>query len=423
MPLPSYNFRRIFKNFFSLNLVQLSNAIFPLIIIPYVVRILGVEKFGLVSFVQAFIMYFVTFSDYGFNLTGTREISVYREDIKKISEIFSSILILKLILGFICLIIFFMLVLNIEQFKVNYFLYIAGTGILFGSILFPHWFFQGIEKMEIIPTINISIRTIQLILIYWLVKAENDYFVYMFIISVTQLAIGIAGLFVSVHYFNIKIILPARKIILSYFKNGFSLFSANIGTNLFANSTAFVLGILAGDYAVGIFSAADKIRQAVLSIIISFTLSAYPNALNLMKDIKSTFVNFFKKALLISSLIGFGLSLFLFVFAKGIVFIMLGNEFQESVILIQWFSITPLIVAVGMIFRILVLVTFGYDALYTRIILFSVFLHFILLFSLIPSFNSLGAVYTVIIIEFLISVLSILAVLKKNLLKSLPALN
>jgi PST family polysaccharide transporter len=85
------NFKTIFKNFLSLNLLQLSNILFPLIILPYVVRVIGVEKFGLVSFVQAFIMYFVTFSDYGFNLTGTREISVYRGDIKKISEIFSSI--------------------------------------------------------------------------------------------------------------------------------------------------------------------------------------------------------------------------------------------------------------------------------------------------------------------------------------------
>jgi len=44
------------------------------------------DEFGLIIFVQAFLQYFVVFTDYGFNLSVTRGISVHRDDIQRVSE-------------------------------------------------------------------------------------------------------------------------------------------------------------------------------------------------------------------------------------------------------------------------------------------------------------------------------------------------
>ncbi len=67
--------RRLLDNIVSLYLLQGLNYLIPLAVLPYLVRVLGMEAYGLVAVAQSFAQYFNILTDYGFNFSATRSIA------------------------------------------------------------------------------------------------------------------------------------------------------------------------------------------------------------------------------------------------------------------------------------------------------------------------------------------------------------
>lgn len=137
----------------SLLSVQGVNYLLPLITLPYLLRVLGPEKFGVVAFAQAFVQYFVLFTDYGFNLTATKAISIYRDEKKSIRNLFYNNVDKDFINGF-SFIVLILIVFSVDKFKIDWNIYISTFGIVIGNVMFPIWFFQGMENMKVVSILN-----------------------------------------------------------------------------------------------------------------------------------------------------------------------------------------------------------------------------------------------------------------------------
>ena len=135
--------KRILKNIFSVGGVQLANYVLPLITIPYVVRIVGPEKYGLINFAQAFIGYFTLIINYGFDLTATRDIASKRNDIPALSEIFWNIITAKIFLFIVSSIVFAGTLLFSQKLQLNPQLYLLTYLCTIGIIFFPDMVFSG----------------------------------------------------------------------------------------------------------------------------------------------------------------------------------------------------------------------------------------------------------------------------------------
>jgi len=114
-------YRSLVQNFSSLSILQIANYLFPLITLPYIVRVIGPSKFGLINFAAAFIAYFNLICDYGFSLSGTKAISLIRDDKEKLSNTFSTILSVKLFLSAFSSLVLIVVVFLIPMFKDNRF--------------------------------------------------------------------------------------------------------------------------------------------------------------------------------------------------------------------------------------------------------------------------------------------------------------
>ena len=68
--------RVLIENTISIAITQILTYVMPLISLPYLSRVLGVEKFGLVFWAQACIQYFMLITEYGFNWSASIEISI-----------------------------------------------------------------------------------------------------------------------------------------------------------------------------------------------------------------------------------------------------------------------------------------------------------------------------------------------------------
>jgi len=396
-------YKKIIHSFTSLSVLQAANYIFPLIILPYVVRILGPEKYGLVQFAAALNIYFLIICDYGFNLSGTRAISVHREDKEKLSQIFSSILLIKTVLFIVAILLLAAIVFSIEKFRTDYLVYFASSGMLIGSLLFPLWLFQGLEKMKYITIIHVIVRTSTTALIFLLIRSEADYITLALLNSLTQVLIGIGGIITALTILKVKLIFPPLKMMKEQLHDGWYLFLSSISINLYTTSNTFILGMLTNNTLVGYYAAADKIRIAFHGILTTLSQSVFPFVNILLKESFDKFINFNKKLIFFAGGIGLILTSTLFLFAPGITGLILGEQYLQSANILRIISFVPFLVSLSNVFGIQIMLPLGYDKLFNKIISGAAFIHIILLLTLIPEYFAIGTAVSVVITEFLVT--------------------
>jgi len=414
--LKPYN--RLIQNFTSLSILQIANYLFPLIVLPYVVRVIGPAKYGLINFAAAFIAYFNLISDYGFSLSGTKDISIIRDDKEKLSKTFSTILTIKLLLSIISFLIFITIVNFIPFFKNNWEVYVLSYGFVIGGVLFPSWFYQGMEQMKYITIIQVVIRSIVTVLIFLLIKEESDYLLLVLLNSIAQILIGIFGIVISLIKFKIKFRLPSFEEIKIQLKSGWNIFQSMIAINIYTTSNTFILGLFASEAIVGYYAAADKIRLAFQGIQSVLSQTVFPYVNSLAKESYEKFILFIKRLLKLEFVIGFSVSLFLFIFSSQITELFLGEKFLASGELLRIISALPLLISLSNVFGIQIMLPLGYDKSFNRIITLSALLHIILLLVLVPKYFAVGTSVAVIITEFVVTLLTYLFVLKKKILFS-----
>ncbi len=405
--------KRLLSNFFSLSILQGANYILPLITLPYLVRVLGPEKFGLIAFAQAFIQYFNILTDYGFKLSATREISIHREDKEKVSEIFSSVMIIKFALLILSFLIMTLIVFSFEKFKNNWLIYYLTFGMVIGQALFPIWFFQGMERMKYITILNITAKLIFTVSIFIFVHKVSDYIYVPFLNSLGFLVTGILAIHIVFKNFDTKFIFPNRYAIIHELKEGWYIFISTLAISLYTISNTFILGLFASNTVVGYYSGAEKIVKAVQGLLSPISQTIYPHINKLIYESRERGIKFLQKTVFLIGSLSFILSLLIFIFAKLIVLILLGNQYKESIIVLRILAFLPFIIALSNIFGIQTMLSFNYKKEFFNILMAAAIINIALALILAPLYRHIGVSISVLVSEIFVT-LSMFLYLKRR---------
>lgn len=398
------NNKTIVGNIFSLWALQIFNYIIPLITLPYVLRVLWPEKFWIIAFATAFVGYFMIITNYGFNLTATKDISMNREDNKKVSEIFWNVIFIKCILAILSFFVFLWIVFSFTKFSSEVIVFIFTFLMIIWEILFPVWMFQWMEKMKYITIINIIVKSIFLLPVFLFIQNIWDYIWLPLITSLSFITTGVIAFFMALKVFKLQFILPNFQSIKYHLVEWWHVFISGIFISLYTTSTTFILWIFTNNTVVWYYASAEKLITAVKWLIWPISQAIYPSITKKLQVSKQKTIEFLQKVTILVWGFAFIVSIILFFGAEIFVNILFWKEFYESILLIKILALLPFIVALSNVFWIMTMLNFGYKKAFSNILIISAIISIIISIPATIFFQSMWMAISVLFTEMIITI-------------------
>lgn len=393
------------SNVISLFILKGSDYILPLILLPYLVRVLGIEYFGLLAFATATVSFFRGIVTYGFDLSGTQQIAVNKDNQKKIIEIFSSILIVKFILALITFIIFMFLLFFIDKFCMHWEVYLFTFLIVFGDVLFPIWYFQGIEKMRMITYLRISYKFIFVLSILLLVNEADDFMLVPLFDSIGAILTGIISLYIINKKYNISFVLPIYSEIVFQFKNGWHIFLSQISVIMYTSINTFLLGILTTNEIVGFYSLAHKVYLALRGLLSPIIQALFPYLSKEYNNNKNSYYKKARKLSIIFAIILLNISIFTYIFSSNIIHLISGKTIIESVDVLK-ILLFSLPFAIGSFYSALLVIKSESKTL-LKVTSISMIINLILVYPSIYFYGIYGLAWQFVVVQVIQAILQI----------------
>ncbi len=329
--------KTVFANFGYLSLLQVAGYVFPLISMPYLARVIGADGFGKIAFASAIVVWIQTISDWGFNLTATRDVAQNRDNKELVSRIFSNVLWARSVLTLLSGIILLLVVLLVPYLRENADIIFVTFLLVPGYILFPEWFFQAIEKMKYTTFFNLLLKLVFTVAVFVFIHKREDYLMQPLLTTIGYLLCGFGALYLIFKKWGYTLYKPQWSEIFKTIRNSTDVFINNLMPNLYNSFSVMLLGFFGGSTANGIYDGGNRFPvifyqfQSVLSRAFYPFLSRRPDK-----------HSFYAKLNIVSALIG---AVFLILLSPLFIKIMLGDEFEKSVVVMQILSFSVVFLA------------------------------------------------------------------------------
>lgn len=399
------------QNIFYNILLNISNVAFPIITVPYVSRVLLVENIGIVNFVTNYASYFVMFAMLGIPTYGMREIAKRNDDFKACSKIFSELFSISVFSTLIAVVVYVATIFMFDTLRAEWeYLLIAGAAVLFVPFGID-WFFTGRENLKFTTIRSLVVKVISVVGLFIFVRTKEDLIPYL----IFNLIATIAGqMWTFIYLIRYEVRISFKDLSLKpHLKPTIILFLSTIAISIYTVLDTVMLGFLSDYSQVGYYSSAIKISRMVLPIVTAMS-PVIMSRMNVcrgsgrMDDIPPLLSRSFDFMMILAVPVALGLVLI----APRFVPFFFGPDFVPATISMQLLSSLVLIIGINNLFGVQALLGMGADKKFTIAVSVGTVTNFTLNWFVIPRWGSVGASYSSVVAEILVTVCVILFSLK-----------
>ena len=400
------------KNFAYKSALIISNYIMNFVTFPYVSRVLGVDKIGLVGFVDNTVNYFLLFATMGVSFIGVREIAATKNNEVECNKTFSSILGMNIGFTVVALIIYFSCIQLIPHLKQYEELFYLGSAKILFTVFLVEWFFSGIEDFRYITMRSLLVKLLYVIMVFVLVRGQEDYKLY-FALTV---AVVVINAIVNIVYVRKYIKIQWEELLnKKYLKQNFSLGIYALMTSMYLTFNVMFLGFVGGNVEVGYYTTAFKLYSVILGFFTAFTNVMLPRMSALLSEGEDArFQQLIDISFEIMCAFSIPMILCSIVLAPQIIYVLSGAGYEGAILPMRIIMPAILFVGIAQVLAMQVLTPMRKDKVLFFASLFGALLSLLINITLVPSLQSVGTAIVLLCSEILVAVIYIIYILSQN---------
>jgi PST family polysaccharide transporter len=386
-----------------------------LLTFPYLIRVFGLGTFGEYTIIQTVLTYFLILVDFGFNITGIKNIS-QAKSIEEQSRIFNSIMASKVLLIIFSFILLLGAYFISSQVHDHFISYLFAFPAVIGQAIFPIWFYQAIQKMRVATMINASIKIFFTACIFLFIKdGKHMEFVFLFS-SIGFLLGGIVSLIPVYKKYHLVMIRPNLKEVINELNESWRIFLSRVFISLYSSTNVLVLAYFRAPVIVGQYSAGDKVFRGLYNISNPMIQVFFPIQARLYNESREKYIKESKKIFtwlfFVSCLIGVAV----YIFSPQIVNVVVGHVDKVVLNVLRIFVLSIIFYPFGAFFTNMLAIQ-NMNKVLLRAVTFSAILNFILVVPCVYYYSVEGLAYLSFVTQlfiFLYKGISIVTNLKRG---------
>lgn len=267
---------KVAENYVFMTILQVLNICFYIFIYPFLIRVLGADSYGLYAYAAAIVALFVTLVSFGFDLPAAKRIAEHAEDNQAKSQVLSEVTTAKIILECLAIAIYAILLMTVPQMQTQRLLFTIVFAQTLANILFPQWYFQGVQRMRVVTYIQVAFKLASLPFIFWILRTPEDVWIYALIVSVSTILGALVAWEIIRRKDGLQIHLVSWSVVRRAMREATPFFLSNATGVLKEQGIVILIGQFLGMGDVAIYDLANKIIIIPRTILSKLNDALFP---------------------------------------------------------------------------------------------------------------------------------------------------